>query len=79
MPISAQPQSDPAIPDGVLRHEDYRLITGTGKFTADWQVDGQLHGAMIRSAVAHAEITSIDLAAASESPGVVCILSLIHI
>lgn len=75
MPISAQPQSDPAIPDGVLRHEDYRLITGTGKFTADWQVDGQLHGAMIRSAVAHAEITSIDLAAASESPGVVCILT----
>ncbi|MFK7965812.1 MAG: xanthine dehydrogenase family protein molybdopterin-binding subunit [Burkholderiaceae bacterium] len=59
----------------LLRHEDQRLITGQGRFTADWQVDGQLHAAMVRSDRAHANITSIDLAAAKAMPGVELILT----
>jgi len=59
----------------LLRNEDKRLITGQGKFTADWQVDGQLHAAMVRSDRAHANILSIDTKDALESPGVELILT----
>lgn len=75
MPTTAQQPTDEIIPDGLLRHEDFRLITGTGKFTADWQLEGQLHAAMIRSDLAHAEITSLELSEVSASAGVVCVLT----
>ncbi len=75
MTDNTRQQPEQTLPDGLLRHEDYRLITGTGKFTADWHLEGQLHAAMIRSDVAHADITSIDLAATKASPGVVCVLT----
>ena len=59
----------------LMRHEDQRLITGTGQFTADWSLDGQKHAAVVRSDRAHAKILSIDLDAAREMPGVVLILT----
>ena len=57
----------------LMRHEDKRLITGTGKFTADWNIDGQLHAAIVRSDRAHAEILSIDTSTAVDLPGVVAV------
>ena len=42
----------------LLRHEDLRLITGRGRFTADVDLPGQLHAAMVRSDRAHARIRS---------------------
>jgi carbon-monoxide dehydrogenase large subunit len=57
------------------RHEDLRLITGKGRFTADVNLPGQLHAAMVRSDRAHARILSLDLAAAREAAGVVDILT----
>ena len=60
---------------GLLRHEDHRLITGTGKFSADWTLEGQLHAAIIRSDVASGTLNSIDLDSVREAPGVKLVLT----
>ena len=52
------------------RREDLRLITGRGRYTADWERPGQLFGYFLRSDRAHAEIVRIDIADASATPGV---------
>jgi aerobic carbon-monoxide dehydrogenase large subunit len=39
-------------------------LTGTGRFTADWDLPGQAHAAILRSRQAHARIVSIDTSAA---------------
>jgi carbon-monoxide dehydrogenase large subunit len=52
------------------RKEDERLVTGKGRFTDDFNLDGQLHAAMVRSPHPHARIVSIDSAAAKTMPGV---------
>ena len=41
------------------RREDDRLLTGQGKYTADWNLPGQLHAYFLRSDRAHAQIVSI--------------------
>ena len=57
------------------RREDLRLITGQGRYSADWSVPGQLHGFFLRSDRAHAVIRSLDVGAASRSPGVIAVLT----
>ena len=57
------------------RREDDRLLTGRGRYTADWNLPGQLHGAFLRSDRAHAEIASLNVENALKSPGVVAILT----
>jgi aerobic carbon-monoxide dehydrogenase large subunit len=52
------------------RREDLRLLTGRGRYTADWNLPGQAYGHFLRSDRAHAEIAAIDTGAASASPGV---------
>jgi aerobic carbon-monoxide dehydrogenase large subunit len=53
------------------RREDPALLTGESRCVADLQVAGALHAALVRSPVAHARISSIDLSAARAMPGVV--------
>lgn len=57
------------------RREDFRLVTGQGKFTSDWNFPRQLHGFFLRSDHAHARIKSIDTSAALAHPGVVVVLT----
>ncbi len=57
------------------RHEDLRLVTGHGKFTADWNLPRQLHAHMVRSDRAHARLVSVDTSAAAAAPGVVAVLT----
>ena len=57
------------------RREDGRLVTGQGRYTADWNLPGQLHAFFLRSDRAHAEIVSIDTRPALASPGVVAVLT----
>jgi carbon-monoxide dehydrogenase large subunit len=59
----------------VSRLEDFRLLTGAGKFASDWNLPGQLHGYFLRSDRAHARIVSIDIAAARNHPGVHLVLA----
>ena len=42
------------------RKEDARFIRGQGRFVDDVQLAGMLHGAILRSPLAHARIVSID-------------------
>src|SRR5580704_1888742 len=52
------------------RKEDARLITGKGRFTDDFNLDGQAYAAMVRSPYPHARIVAIDKARAAAMPGV---------
>ena len=58
-----------------VRVEDARLVTGSGRFTADWNEPGQLHGQFVRSDRAHAEIVSVDTGAARRHAGVKAVLT----
>jgi len=57
------------------RREDARLLTGAGRYTADWNLPGQLHAAFLRADHAHARILSIDAGVARSAPGVVAVLT----
>jgi carbon-monoxide dehydrogenase large subunit len=57
------------------RKEDARLITGATTWTDNMVMPGMLHIAVVRSPVAHAKITNVDLTAAQQSPGVVAVFS----
>ncbi len=57
------------------RREDRRLLTGAGRYTADWSLPDQLHAVFLRSDHAHAEIASLDPSAALASAGVVAVLT----
>ncbi len=57
------------------RREDRRLVTGEGRYTNDFNLDGQAHAAFRRSDRAHAVIKSIDTTAAKNSPGVLAVLT----
>ena len=46
----------------IRRKEDARLLTGKGRFTDDFSVDGQTYAAMVRSPHPHARIVRIDTA-----------------
>jgi carbon-monoxide dehydrogenase large subunit len=52
------------------RKEDARLITGQTNWTDNITLPGLVHVAFVRSPYAHARITSVDLSAAREAPGV---------
>ncbi len=57
------------------RKEDARFIRGRGRFVDDVQLPGMLHGAVLRSPVAHARIVSIDTSAALQHPRVHAVLT----
>ena len=59
----------------MLRREDFRLVTGHGRYTADWNLPGQLHAAVLRADRAHAEIVRLDAARALALPGVRAVLT----
>lgn len=54
----------------VPRSEDPRLLSGRGQFLADITLPGELHAAFVRSPVAHARITRIDVSGALDVDGV---------
>ncbi|MGH6672930.1 MAG: xanthine dehydrogenase family protein molybdopterin-binding subunit [Xanthobacteraceae bacterium] len=57
------------------RREDFRLVTGHGRYTADTIAAGQAAGHFLRSDRAHAKIRRIDTAVARAVPGVIDILT----
>jgi aerobic carbon-monoxide dehydrogenase large subunit len=54
----------------VERIEDLRFLRGRGQFVDDLARDDLLHAVILRSAVAHGRIRSIDVSAALSRPGV---------
>ena len=56
------------------RREDQRLVTGMGRYSADWRETGELYAHFVRSDRAHADI-SVDVSEAHQHPGVVAVLT----
>ena len=54
----------------IRRVEDQRFLTGAGRYTDDITVAGQAYLYMLRSSHAHADLTTVDTAAAKAAPGV---------
>ncbi|HTZ28932.1 MAG TPA: molybdopterin cofactor-binding domain-containing protein, partial [Streptosporangiaceae bacterium] len=59
----------------VRRKEDARFIRGQGNFIDDIKLPGMLHGAVLRSPLAHARIVSIDTLAAEAHPRVRAVIT----
>ena len=59
-----------AVGQPLQRNEDERLITGKGRFSDDFTMQGQVWAAMVRSPYPHAAIQGIDASAALAMPGV---------
>lgn len=51
----------------VRRKEDYRFLIGRGHYVSDLQLPGMRHVAFLRSPLAHAKISSIDISLALEA------------
>ncbi len=59
----------------VTRREDTRFLTGQGQYVDDIAPQDGLHAFFLRSPVAHAEITELDVSEALEAEGVHCVLT----
>ncbi|HSK23283.1 MAG TPA: xanthine dehydrogenase family protein molybdopterin-binding subunit [Egicoccus sp.] len=65
------PAADAVVGVTKLRKEDAHLVTGRTRWTDNVQLPGMLHVAVVRSPMAHARVTGVDVSAALEQPGVV--------
>jgi carbon-monoxide dehydrogenase large subunit len=65
----------PLVGQSVKRKEDFRFITGQGRYTDDLTKPGQTTAVFVRSPHAHARIKSVDIAPALKIPGVVAVLT----
>ena len=59
----------------VPRTEDPKFLMGQGQYVDDINLHDQLYGYVLRSPHAHADIKSIDTAAAEAAPGVQLVLT----
>ncbi|MGH9075217.1 MAG: xanthine dehydrogenase family protein molybdopterin-binding subunit, partial [Acidimicrobiales bacterium] len=59
----------------VLRKEDPKFLTVGGSYVADIDIPGVTAVAYVRSTVAHARVTGIDVAAAGAAPGVLAVVT----
>ncbi len=67
--------TDLGINQPVERREDARLLTGRGRFIADAQPPGTVHGVVLRSPHGHARIENLDVGVASTAPGVLAVIT----
>jgi aerobic carbon-monoxide dehydrogenase large subunit len=66
---------EPHIGRPLRRFEDLRLVRGQGRYTDDFSLPGQAYAVFVRAPHAHADIISIDTAAARQRPGVLAVLT----
>ena len=64
-----------AVGQPLRRKEDARLVTGRTNWTDNIVLPGMLHMAVLRSPMAHARITRIDVSPALDRPGVIAAYS----
>jgi carbon-monoxide dehydrogenase large subunit len=65
------PASERVLGSPALRSEDRALLTGSARYLDDVPCEGALHGAFVRSPMAHALVRSVDADEARTMPGVV--------
>jgi aerobic carbon-monoxide dehydrogenase large subunit len=66
----AKPRRVDGIGAPVKRREDFRLLTGRGRYAEDWSTPEQVHAAFVRSPHAHADVVAIDAKPARGVEGV---------
>jgi aerobic carbon-monoxide dehydrogenase large subunit len=59
----------------VRRREDFRLLTGRGCYSDDFNLPAQTYAVMVRSPHAHARIRAIDITTAATAPGLLAVLT----
>jgi CO/xanthine dehydrogenase Mo-binding subunit len=59
----------------VARVEGPEKLSGRARYTADYQVPGMLHGAVLRSPYPHARLLEVYTASARQAPGVHAVIS----
>src|SRR5687768_11355871 len=59
----------------IKRREDPRLITGGGTYVDDVNLPGMVYLTLVRSPYAHARISSMDVEAARQAPGVLAVVT----
>jgi carbon-monoxide dehydrogenase large subunit len=69
------PREGHTLGDRMPRKEDGRFIRGKGRYVDDFQLPAMLHSAILRSPLAHARITSVDVSAALELQGVHAVIT----
>src|SRR3954462_9713721 len=57
------------------RLEDYRMLTGRGRYVSDWMLPQQAAGHFLRSDRAHARILGIGKEEALKLPGVIAVIT----
>jgi carbon-monoxide dehydrogenase large subunit len=70
-----QPAQNSGIGQPVRRREDFRLVRGGGRYTADENLPGQVYAVMLRSPHAHARIRAVTTDQAKAAPGVLAVLT----
>ena len=68
-------QHFPTIGQPIRRKEDLRLVTGLGRFSDDFNLEGQVFAAFVRSPYPHARIVAINTDAARAMSGVLGVFS----
>ena len=68
-------EEETGIGAAVRRREDYRFITGAGRYTDDINQHGQSYAYFLRSPYARAKIKSIDTREAAQQPGVYAVFT----
>ena len=63
----------------LTRREDPPLLTGQGRYVDDTEPTGTLHAFVVRSPLAHARITGIDVTDAKEAPGVQAVFTAVDL
>ena len=63
------------IGSAVERREDLRFLRGRGEYVDDLMLDGLLYAVILRSAVAHGRLKSVDASAALKIKGVHAVIT----
>jgi aerobic carbon-monoxide dehydrogenase large subunit len=71
----SDPDDDREVGRRRLRKEDARLVTGQTNWTDNIVFPGMVHMAVLRSPMAHARVTRVDVSAALQRPGVLAAYS----
>jgi len=72
---SVKDMTAPVLRGAVLRTEDPRFLRGASRYVEDVPAPGALRAAFVRSMMAHARLSRVDVAGALAVPGVVAVLT----
>jgi carbon-monoxide dehydrogenase large subunit len=75
MTVPTRRATNALIGSPVERLEDLRFLTGRGQYTDDLHEKKMLYAVILRSAIAHGRIRSIDVTAARKRPGVHAVIT----